>query len=61
MKMALTLAPLPAVGARPVHLQAVGADLEVSGDVGETAPVHRASLELGYLPALLADEVMVIN
>jgi hypothetical protein len=37
MKMALTLAPLPAVGARPVHLQAVGANLEITPDAGKPA------------------------
>jgi hypothetical protein len=58
--MALTDAPLPAIGTRTVYLQAVGANLEVAPDAGEITQIERTSLELRDLPATLADEVVVM-
>ena len=57
--MPLTIALLPAFGARPVHLQAVGAHLEAA-NFGKAAPIQRASLELRDPPASLANEVVVM-
>jgi hypothetical protein len=59
MRMALTFALLPAIGARPVHLQAVGADLEAA-NVGKTSQIQRALLELRDPPESLTDEVVVM-
>jgi hypothetical protein len=60
MRMALTVAPLPAFGARPVNYHAVGAHLEAVADVGKTAQIQRASLELRDVPTSLALEVVVM-
>jgi hypothetical protein len=51
---------LPARGAPPVNLQAMGANFEVAANLGQQSEIQRALLELGHAAAVLADEVMVV-
>src|ERR687894_865532 len=52
--------PLPARGAPPVDLQAVGPNLEIAADLGQPSQIQRTLVELGHSAAGLADEVVVV-
>src|SRR5215203_5536648 len=53
-------APLPASRARAVHLQAVGADLEIATGRGKALQVYRTLLELRNISTPFTDEVVMM-